>query len=49
MRCRPFRKAFLQRAAEGLLSAARKVADAGLPVVELVTKIVALVPDLGKL
>jgi hypothetical protein len=36
------RAAFWQRAANGLLDAAKRVADAGLPVVELVNKVVAI-------
>jgi hypothetical protein len=36
------RRAFWERAAEGLLSAAEKVAKAGIPIIELVTKITAM-------
>jgi hypothetical protein len=37
------RPAFWRRAADGLLAAARKVTDVGLPVADLVTKVLALV------
>jgi hypothetical protein len=38
------RPAFIRRATDGLLNAAKKVADVGLPVIEFVTKIVAVLP-----
>jgi hypothetical protein len=38
------RPGFIRRAADGLLNAAKMVGDVGVPVIELVTKIVAVLP-----